>query len=96
MFAVSLQRLAAVALVRKSREASTGNCTAVCAAKLLAFVDALLGPLEVGRHYIEQQEYERMLVALRAELGSNELARLMMIGAAMTEDEAIAEARLVA
>ncbi len=96
MFAVALQRVAAVALSGQPRDVSTGNSTAVCAAKLLAFVDALLESLELRRHYIEQQEYDWMLVVLRAQLGSDELARLTTIGVAMTEDEAIAEARLIA
>ena len=65
MFAVALQRVAAVALFGQPRDVSTGNSTAVCAARLLAFVDALLESLEVRRHYIEQQEYDRMLVVLR-------------------------------
>lgn len=96
MFAVALQRVAAVALLCQPCDVSTSHSTAVCAAKLLAFADALLESLEVRRHYIEQQEYDRMLVVLRARLGSDELARVTTIGAAMTEDEAIAEARLVA
>ena len=94
-FAIALQRIAAVALFRPAHDSVGTSSICVRATRLLGFVDALLTSLELRRHYIEQDEYDRMLVVLRAALGPNELSNLMANGATMTEAQAIEETELI-
>jgi Arc/MetJ family transcription regulator len=61
----------------------------------MGYVDKRLGELEVIREYTEQQEYDKMTLALREALGAGELARLMQEGVGWNEDQAYAEAMLV-
>jgi tetratricopeptide (TPR) repeat protein len=83
----SLQHVAAIVALRTpAQPASTLDERA---ARLLGFVDARLSTLEAKREYTEQQEYDRMIAALRAELRLDELERFMAVGATMTEEEAI-------
>ncbi len=42
-----------------------------------------------GWHHTDEQEYGRVLAALRDAIGTDEVATLMAAGAAMTEDQAI-------
>jgi predicted ATPase len=78
--AFALQHVAAVGALRDRSED---------AAALLGFVDARLTALEAPREYTEQQEYERMLRALRAAFGEEELRELMARGAEWIEDGAV-------
>ncbi len=59
------------------------------AAMLLGFVDARLAALEAGREFTEQQEYDRVMAALRQSLGDR-LDSVMALGAAWKEDGAAA------
>jgi predicted ATPase/DNA-binding XRE family transcriptional regulator len=61
------------------------------AAMLLGYVDSRLIALEAGREHTEQQEYERMVDALRAQLGDKYDA-VTALGAEWTEDGAVAVA----
>jgi non-specific serine/threonine protein kinase len=92
MFAVALQRLAAVALFRSSGDVADVSAVPARAARVLGFVEGLLSSTELRRHYIEQHEYDRMLAALRAALGAGEVATLMAAGALMNHAQAIGEA----
>ena len=48
--------------------------------------------IEALRQYTEQQEYDKMLAALRDALGEDQLAKLTAEGAAWSEDQAVAQA----
>jgi predicted ATPase/class 3 adenylate cyclase len=62
------------------------------AARLLGYADTRLRELRSSREFTEQQEYEKMLAALRAALDADEVAQLMREGSSWTEDHAVAEA----
>ena len=89
-----LQHLAAVAALEPAGN-SPADDTWRRAARLMGYVDKRLGELEVIREYTEQQEYDKMTLALREALGAGELARLMQEGVGWNEDQAYAEAMLV-
>lgn len=72
-----------------ARDASTR------AARLLGYVNAQLTALEAFREYTEQQEYDKMMTALRGAFGDAVLANLMAEGGAWSEDQAVAEAMLI-
>ena len=93
--AFTLQHLAAVAALRPAHDAEHGRADRMRGARLLGYVDARLIALEALREYTEQQEYDRMLAALRDALGENDLATLTIEGRAWSEDQAVAEAMLV-
>jgi hypothetical protein len=64
------------------------------AARLFGFLDAhgtALAPADFGL----QHEYDRALNVLRGAIGADHLTRLMAVGATMTEDEAIDQARAI-
>jgi predicted ATPase/DNA-binding XRE family transcriptional regulator len=61
-------------------------------ARLLGYVDARIAALS-PRQYITQQEYDRVISVLRDTMSTDELANVMLAGAAMNDDEAIAAAR---
>ncbi len=65
------------------------------AARLLGYVDSRLTALDAGREYTEQQEYDKVLAALRDALGADKLAKLMEEGGVWSEDEAVTQALLV-
>lgn len=65
------------------------------AARLLGYADARLNELESLREFTEQQEYEKMLAALRTMFDADEVANLMREGALWNEDRAVAEAMLL-
>jgi predicted ATPase/class 3 adenylate cyclase len=92
--AFTLQHLAAAAALRPNGEASSRDEHAL-AARLLGYVDAQLATLEALREYTEQQEYDRMLPALRDALGADECAKLRAEGSTWNEDQAVAEAMLI-
>jgi hypothetical protein len=93
LLTLSLQHLAAVAALRPDRERGRGD--RMRAARLLGYVDARLTALEALRGYAEQQEYNKMLTALRNALGEDGLAKLMDEGSTWSEDQAVAEAMLI-
>jgi predicted ATPase/class 3 adenylate cyclase len=92
--AFALQHLAAVGALRPSAKTQSGEEHA-CAARVLGYVDARLSALEGLREYTEQQEYDKMLPALRDALGADGLAELMAEGSTWSEDQAVAEAMLI-
>jgi predicted ATPase/DNA-binding SARP family transcriptional activator len=94
--AFALQHLAAVAALR-----TTGNAEQrqhdgrIRAARLLGYVDARLGALEALREHTEQQQYEKVLAALRTALTDHEVEKLLLEGRTWSGDQAVAEAELV-
>ncbi len=93
--AFALQHLAAGALFRAADEGSPPIESSARAARLAGYIDRQLHALEAVREYTEQQEYDKMVAALRAALGEEELGKLMSEGAAWLEDRAVAEALLI-
>jgi predicted ATPase len=89
----ALQRLAAVCALRPA-VASLPEALAR-AARLLGYADTQLTRLDAVREYTEQQEYDKMLPALRNALGADECAKLMNEGSAWNEDQAVGEAMLI-
>jgi predicted ATPase/class 3 adenylate cyclase len=83
-----VQHLAAISALRPD-EAEHARARA---ARLLGFVNARLASLEAPREYTEQLEYDAMVSALRAALGSDQLESLIAEGERWTEERAIAEA----
>jgi predicted ATPase/DNA-binding XRE family transcriptional regulator len=62
------------------------------ATHLLGFVAARMSQLELPEIFFLPQERDRALAILRDAIGADEVTHLMAAGAAMTEDEAIAQA----
>jgi predicted ATPase/DNA-binding XRE family transcriptional regulator len=85
-----LQHLVAVGVLQAQSEHRSVD-GAPKRAMLLGFVDAWLTKLEAGREYTERQEYQRVIVALRAAMGDH-LASTMAHGAEWTEAVAVAVA----
>jgi predicted ATPase/class 3 adenylate cyclase len=92
--AFSLQHLAASVALRPNVETQSRDELAR-AACLLGYVDARVAALEALREYTEQQEYDKMLFALRDRLGADDFARRIAEGSTWSEDHAVAEARLI-
>jgi hypothetical protein len=61
------------------------------AARLLGFLDASFEATGATRN-LDVEERDRALAALRDALGADSVAKLMAEGAAMTEEQAVAEA----
>lgn len=93
---IALQHLAAIATLRRDRDAASASDDRRRAARLLGYVDATIAALEALREYTEQREYDATLAALRVALGEDDLARLTLDGRTWEDDRAIAEARLLA
>jgi predicted ATPase/DNA-binding XRE family transcriptional regulator len=91
MTAYVLQHLAAVAALQKYPDERSAKEGRERAAMLLGFVDSRLGSLEAPREYTEQQEYDRVVAALRVSIGTR-LDEIMALGAEWTEDGAVAVA----
>ncbi len=90
----ALQHLAATVVLRpadptRAREERRRG------ARLLGYADARLTELESLREFTEQQEYEKMLAALRAAFDEDEIAKLMREGSLWSEDQAVAEAMFI-
>jgi predicted ATPase/DNA-binding XRE family transcriptional regulator len=84
----ALQHLAAIAASRpRSRRARQEACRQ--AARILGFVDARLAASGSERMLIERQEYDRVLAALRDELGADAVEQLFNAGAAMSLEQAV-------
>jgi tetratricopeptide (TPR) repeat protein len=86
-----LQHLAAAAALWPADREQPTRGDRVRSARLLGYVDARLSGLEALRQHTEQQEYDKMLAALRDALGEDQLAKLMAEGATWTEDRAVVE-----
>ncbi len=82
-----LQHFAAIGALEKYSETRRQTSNRERAAMLLGFVNARLAALQAGREYTEQQEYARILAALREDLGEK-LETVMALGAELTEDGA--------
>jgi predicted ATPase/class 3 adenylate cyclase len=95
LVALTLQHLAAVAALRPTQDAVRARDDCTRAARLLGYADARLTALEALREYTEQQEYDKLLPALRDALGADECAKLMNEGSTWSEDQAVAEAMLI-
>jgi hypothetical protein len=90
----SLQHLAAISVLRPSPDRQLVEDRRR-AARRLGYVNARLATLEALREYTEQQEYDKMLPALRDVLGADECVKLMAEGSTWSEDQAVAEAMLI-
>jgi predicted ATPase/DNA-binding XRE family transcriptional regulator len=86
-----LQHLAAVGTLTSYANKRRAEEGFERAAMLLGFVDARLAELEARREFTEQQEYDRMSVALRGMLGRR-LDSVMALGAEWSEEGAVAVA----
>ncbi len=87
----ALQHLAAITALRPQVDAG-GARGRELAARLLGFADARFVATGATRDDEELQEHDRALAALQAALGADEVAEFMAEGAAMTEEQAVAEA----
>ena len=84
----SIQRLAAIALLRQPRGLKDPKlCRRV--ARLLGFVDGRLIRLGTGRNRLEVQECDRAIDQLHDAIGADEVARLRAEGVTMSEEQAI-------
>jgi predicted ATPase/class 3 adenylate cyclase len=83
MTAVAIEHLAIVAAERGELRH---------AARLSGYIDAWYGRESLEREWTEQQGYERLMTALRANLPEEELRRYTTEGMTLSEEDAIAEA----
>jgi predicted ATPase len=60
------------------------------AAQLIGYVDARIAALGAPREYTEEREYERLWRYLHDRLGAASVARLVRVGATLTQDQAFA------
>jgi predicted ATPase/DNA-binding XRE family transcriptional regulator len=89
----SLQRLATVAVLRAQSAHEPRAEPYARATRLFGFVDACLAALGSRRDTLhDRQEYERAMAVLRNAMSSDQLAKLMNEGAAMSEEQVIDEA----
>ena len=88
----SLQHLAVAALLRHHAEGAANAVDHAGAARIFGFVEARLTALGGGLDDLDREYYENARAMLREALGVDKLARIMAVGATMTEDEAIARA----
>jgi predicted ATPase/class 3 adenylate cyclase len=86
-----LQHLSGAAALRVADDEEPSRGARLRAARILGYVDAHLNGLEALRQYTEQQEYDKIVTALRDALGEDHLAKLMAEGTIWTEDRAVAE-----
>jgi predicted ATPase len=91
----TLQHVAAIAALRSTAALEAPHDGRSRAARLVGYVDARLTALEAPREHTEQQEYDRLIPALRDALGEDRLVGLMAEGREWTEDHAVAQALLV-
>jgi predicted ATPase len=92
LVAWTLQHLGAIAALRP-HSGSYGAFDAYArAARILGFVDARLQAIGSAKMYIYEHGYERAVAGLREAIGTDAVTSFMAEGAAMTEQQAIAEA----
>ncbi|MGZ6146143.1 MAG: ATP-binding protein [Vulcanimicrobiaceae bacterium] len=92
ILAFTLQHFAATVALQPAEDAGHVPYDRARAARLLGYVDTRLTALDAVREYTEQQEYDKMLPALRDAFGADEIAKLMEEGGTWSEDQAFAEA----
>jgi tetratricopeptide (TPR) repeat protein len=85
-FAYAVQHLAAVAALRPEGSVERRSEAHERAAQLMGYVDACLAALKSPQEY--QEERDRVVSLLREAIDADQLARLMAVGARMTEDQA--------
>lgn len=92
LIAYNVQHLAAIATLRPRVTRESVRTAHEGAAQFLGFVDGRLTALGSTKFRQQQQQRDRSLAALCDTLGRKSVTRLMAAGAAMTEDQAIADA----
>ncbi len=92
LVAISLQQIAVIALQNRPAGAHPTVAESTATARLFGFVEDRLTTLGIPEEYGLPHERDRALAVLREAIGSDELARLMAVGARMSEDEAIGQA----
>jgi len=85
----AVQHLAAIAILSGHRSDNARSLRR--AANVLGFVNESTRQLACDRFYTEQQEYDKMLFALREVFDEDELAKLLADGKEWSEDQAVAE-----
>jgi predicted ATPase/transcriptional regulator with XRE-family HTH domain len=91
----SLQLLAAVAALRPRPDAEQTGKSRALAAQILGFSDARNEAIGAQRFPNTDPQYDRIISALRESLGADAVAKLMAMGATMTEEQAIEAASKV-
>ncbi|MBV9333435.1 MAG: hypothetical protein JO146_05465 [Candidatus Eremiobacteraeota bacterium] len=91
VIAWTLQHLASVAALRALNQERDLN-EVRSSARLVGFVEALLRDVGITRERTEQQEYNKLLEALRVSLGESDVALLLNEGKMWDTARAIAEA----
>jgi predicted ATPase/DNA-binding SARP family transcriptional activator len=91
----ALQHLAAIAALRSHENDGAAGEAYLRSARILGYVDARIAKLESTREYPEQQEYDKMLAALREGLGEGELLKALAQGTTRNEEQTVAEALLI-
>ncbi|HYZ16185.1 MAG TPA: tetratricopeptide repeat protein, partial [Candidatus Acidoferrum sp.] len=92
VLAWAMQHMAAITALQRDDGGEPVRVRHARAARLLGYVNARLTALGAPRQFTEQQEYDRVLDALRQTFDGGELAELMADGSAMREDGACEEA----
>jgi tetratricopeptide (TPR) repeat protein len=90
----SLQHLAAAATLKRGAYAEGAGVIHERAAHVLGYVEGRLIALEITREHTEQSGYTRLLEALREAFG-NDLESMLEAGRAWSEEQAIAEAKML-
>ncbi|MFZ0031973.1 MAG: helix-turn-helix domain-containing protein [Candidatus Cybelea sp.] len=94
----ALQNLAVIAALRPQKEARRSE-PFVRAARLYGFVNARLAAIGSARRWLDSPEdeplYHRGLAIMRDALGGEAVEKLMVEGATLTEELAVAEARTI-
>jgi tetratricopeptide (TPR) repeat protein len=88
----TIQHLAAVAALDQNYNTECTLERQRRAARLLGYIDARYTALDTHRQPTEQQEYDKMLPALRAAFTDDEVTHLMHEGGVWGEEEAIGQA----
>jgi predicted ATPase/DNA-binding XRE family transcriptional regulator len=94
LVALSLRHLVLVAVLMPRVEGRRTTAEYAGAARLFGFLDAHFTAVAL-EEYSLQQEYDRALTVVRGAIGADDLTHQMAAGAAMTEDEAIDQARAI-
>jgi tetratricopeptide (TPR) repeat protein len=95
LVAITLQQLAAVALLKPPVDDQPTSSKYAAIARLFGFVDARFTELSVPEKYGLTEEYAHALALLRAAIGMDESTQLIAAGALMTENEAMEQARAI-
>jgi predicted ATPase len=86
----AMQHLATIAVLSNDR--SKDRSAFESAAKLIGFVDGIDDPAPFPRDPNEQREYEKLLFELRNVFEEHELVKLMAVGRAWPQEQAVAQA----